>query len=55
MYQKKFGKRNKLKFSSPREYYETLGFLAKSDRLVSFHWEQNEEQGAWGSEGRIHC
>lgn len=35
------------------EYYELLGFLAKSDDTTSIVWERNEEQGAWGSEGRI--
>jgi hypothetical protein len=55
MYQQYFGKRNKMRFDSPEEYYETLGFLAKSDGSISLVWEHNEDQGAWGSEGRIHC
>ncbi len=44
-----------MRFDSPQEYYETLGFLAKSDGSISLVWENNENQGAWGSEGRIHC
>lgn len=55
MYKQFFGKRNKMRFDSPKEYYETLGFLAKSDGSISLVWEHNENQGAWGSEGRIHC
>ena len=27
--------------------------MAKSDDTVSIAWERNEEQGAWGSEGRL--
>ena len=44
-----------MRFDSPEQYYETLGFLAKSDGSITLVWERNEEQGAWGSEGRIHC
>lgn len=55
MYQPLFGKRNRMRFDSQNEYYETLGFLAKSDGSISLNWEHNEEQGAWGSEGRIYC
>ncbi|TRX70721.1 hypothetical protein [Carboxylicivirga sp. M1479] len=55
MYKRLFGIRRKMRFDSPEEYYETLGFLAKSDGSISLVWEHNEEQGAWGSEGRIHC
>lgn len=55
MYKEYFGKQNKMRFDSENEYYETLGFLAKSDGSTSLVWEHNEDQGAWGSEGRIHC
>ncbi len=55
MYKKHFGKRNKMSFNTPEDYFETLGFLAKSDGSISLVWEHNENQGAWGSEGRIHC
>lgn len=44
-----------MRFDSQQEYYETLGFLAKSDNSIAIVWERNDEQGAWGSEGRIHC
>ena len=44
-----------MKFESPEIYWETLGFLAKSDGSIAIVWERNEKQGAWGSEGRIHC
>ena len=55
MYKQYFGKRNRMRFDNPEEYYETLGFLAKSDGSIDLVWEHNEDQGAWGSEGRIHC
>ncbi|MBG6112214.1 hypothetical protein IWX84_003117 [Flavobacterium sp. CG_9.10] len=44
-----------MRFDSQNEYYETLGFLAKSDGSIGLMWEDNQVQGAWGSEGRIHC
>ncbi len=53
MYQPTFGTRNQVTFRNQHEYYELLGFLAKSDNTVSIVWERNEEQGAWGSEGRL--
>ncbi|AZA78544.1 hypothetical protein EG347_14005 [Chryseobacterium sp. G0186] len=46
MYQQFFGKVNKMRFDSPEEYYETLGFLAKSDGSIAIVWENNEDQGA---------
>lgn len=49
-----FEKNNQLQFTTPESYYEVLGFLASSKR-TSIHWENNDEQGAWGKEGRIHC
>lgn len=55
MYQPLFGSRNRMRFDSQNEYYETLGFLAKSDGSIGIMWEDNQVQGAWGSEGRIHC
>lgn len=55
MYKQYFGKRNKMRFDSQEEYYETLGFLSKSDNSIALVWEDNDEQGAWGKEGRIHC
>lgn len=53
MYQPAFGTRNQVSFRNQHEYYELLGFLAKSDDTVSITWEHNEQQGAWGSEGRL--
>lgn len=55
MYKNYFGVRSRMRFDSQQEYYETLGFLAKSDNSIAIVWEPNDEQGAWGSEGRIHC
>jgi len=49
-----YGLHGQVHFSDAREYYYALGFLASAKR-TSLHWEHNEEQGAWGSEGRIHC
>ena len=53
MYQSNFGTQNQIQFSNQNEYYELLGYLAKSDGTTSLAWEHNENQGAWGSEGRI--
>ena len=53
MYQPNFVTQNQIQFSNENEYYELLGYLAKSDRTSSLVWEHNEDQGAWGSEGRI--
>lgn len=53
MYKSHFGKNGQVGFSCPEEYYELLGYLAKSDGTTSITWENNEDQGAWGSEGRI--
>ena len=53
MYKSSFGTKSQVQFNNEHEYYELLGFLAKSDGTTSLVWEHNEEQGAWGSEGRI--
>lgn len=50
-----FGTNGQIHFNTDNEFYQSLGFLAKSDGTSSIHWEHNENQGAWGSEGRIHC
>jgi len=55
MYKQRFGKGKQMKFATPNEYYETLGFLAKSDGSTDIRWENNHLQGAWGPEGRIYC
>jgi len=54
MYKQNFGTQNQIRFANESEYYELLGYLAKSDNSTSLTWEHNEDQGAWGSEGRIH-
>ncbi|WP_242133384.1 hypothetical protein [Aestuariivivens marinum] len=53
MYQQNFGTQNQVQFRNEHEYYQLLGYLAKSDGTSSLVWENNEDQGAWGSEGRI--
>ena len=53
MYKSRFGRNGQVNFSCPEDYYELLGYLAKSDGTTSITWENNEDQGAWGSEGRI--
>jgi hypothetical protein len=56
MYQASFGTNTppQISFNNENEYYKALGYLAKSDGTTSIHWENNQNQGAWGSEGRIH-
>lgn len=54
MYKSYFGRNGQVRFSSPNEYYQLLGYLAKSDGSTAITWENNEDSGAWGSEGRIH-
>ena len=49
-----FGDRKKITFLSANDKYEAIGFLASS-KYTSLTWENNENSGAWGSEGRIHC
>lgn len=50
-----FGKDSQIQFQNDSEFYEALGFLAKSDGTTTLVWEPNEASGAWGSEGRIQC
>lgn len=49
-----YGRNGQVAFSSSEDFYYALGFLADSKR-AAIYWEHNENQGAWGSEGRIHC
>lgn len=49
-----YGQKGQVSFRNLIEYYYALGFLADNKR-AELRWEHNEEQGAWGSEGRIHC
>lgn len=53
MYKSSFGSKGQIQFANEHEYYTFLGYLAKSDGSTSIVWEHNENQGAWGSEGRI--
>lgn len=53
MYKSFFGSKNQVHFNNEHEFYQLLGFLAKSDKTTALAWEHNEDQGAWGSEGRI--
>lgn len=55
MFKEFFGTKGQISFDTENDYYETVGFLAKSDGTTSFAWEDNDEQGAWGKEGRIQC
>lgn len=55
MYKQHFGKGKRMRFYSENEYYETLGFLSKTDSSTLIVWERNQDQGAWGPEGRILC
>lgn len=53
MYQQSFGRNGQVQFANEHDFYKFLGYLAKSDGSTSLVWEHNENQGAWGSEGRI--
>lgn len=53
MYNSSFGTKNQISFNSESEYYEFLGFLAKSDGTTVLVWEDNDLAGAWAKEGRI--
>ena len=55
MYQPFFGKPRRMTFSNPQEYYETLGFIAKSDGSSDLYREDNQHQGAWNYEVRMNC
>lgn len=54
MIKMRYGSQGQVSFRDMNEYYFALGFLANS-RNAEIRWENNEDQGAWGSEGRIHC
>ncbi len=54
MKQLSYGNKGQVSFDSWDEYYYALGFLANRSN-AELRWEHNEDQGAWGSEGRIHC
>lgn len=54
MIRMRYGTQGQVSFCDMNEYYYALGFLANS-KNAELRWENNEDQGAWGSEGRIHC
>lgn len=54
MYRSVFGTVQQVRFNAPEDYYEFLGFLSRNDDTTRIVWEDNDEQGAWGPEGRIH-
>lgn len=49
-----YGSNYQIRFETYNDYYLALGFLANGNNC-EIKWEHNENQGAWGSEGRIHC
>lgn len=53
MFKSKFGKKDQIKFNTLKAYYEFLGYLAKNDGSTRLVYEDNNDQGAWGREGRI--
>ncbi|MFA6197411.1 MAG: hypothetical protein WC656_12320 [Sulfurimonas sp.] len=54
MYQTSFGNDNQITFNNENEYYQSLGYLAKSDNTTSLVLENNQNQGARTHEYRIH-
>lgn len=46
-----FGRNGQVSFHDESEMYKFIGYLTKPD--VSIQWEKNDEQGAWGQEGRM--
>lgn len=45
MYKSYFGRNGQVRFSSPNEYYQLLGYLAKSDGTTAITWKNNEDEG----------
>lgn len=43
-----------LHFQDDREYYETLGFLAKGKDYVAVYTHDNDRSGAWSGQGKLH-
>ncbi len=48
-----WGKGIGLHFVNNSEYYETLGFLAKRNRMVDIYTHDNDKSGAWGGQGKL--
>ena len=55
MYKSRFGRNGQVNFSCPEDYYELLGYLAKSDGTTSITWENNEEAGNGSIYKRVNC
>lgn len=53
MAQLDWGKGIGLHFIDNEEYYETLGFLAKRNRLVDIYTHDNGKSGAWAGQGKL--
>lgn len=53
MAQLHWGKGIGLHFLNNEEYYETLGFLAKRNRLIDIYTHDNGRSGAWGGQGKL--
>lgn len=49
-----YGKKEQVKFNSEKEKEEAIEYLLSGTPNVSFVREDNQKQGAWGSEYRIH-
>lgn len=49
-----YGTKNQISFSCDCDFYKALGYLTRNVGATSLHWENNDQQGAWGKEGRIH-
>lgn len=46
-----FGTNSQVSFKDEAEKYSFIGYLTKS--IVFIQWENNDQQGAWGKEGRM--
>lgn len=53
MAQLNWGRGIGLHFRNNEEYYETLGFLAKQNRLVDIYTHDNGRSGAWAGQGKL--
>lgn len=51
---KEYGKNKQVKFDNENEYYQALGYLAQPKNQISFHREENQNQGAYTYEVRAH-
>lgn len=46
-----YGQKKQISFSNEQEKYSFIGYITSHGVRVT--WERNNEQGAWGEEGRI--